>query len=857
MSKSHQSSLLALQGMSQIADPINTDALFHCDISANDAVASVQPIDETIIDDSCIMYLDMSNINSTGSHIVDKSRYGNHVSINGASVSNGMNNKALQLDGTNDYLKTTTKITIESSMTWEVWINSGTVSMNQFILDCRDSEVGVQPLYISSTGAIQLYNSTGGSLNSPADIYKFDGNWHHIVCVGDITGRKIYYDNILVASDSVVFASHTPKTVTIGARHTFSSYFQGIIGSIVVYNRALSPLEIEVRYNKSIYTLRTDGKYGSAVAIEEATTNHILTAYNGETSSPWSRDGALVTIIQSNEEALFGKYCAKWHNTETGNGNCYINGPKFTTTTSAEWTFSCYLKRADGQPIISVGNVYMYVDGNSNADSPPSGIQDCGNGWYRVWRTRKDIVAGYVTLVGFSALSGETDWYLDGWQLESKPFPTSFTDTKRESGRLTYSLVPDGNKTISLWYSYNGVTTNSDRYLFSYDNFDDSDNIFALYLTRDNQWRLVSGNSYLNISELLINNTLSTGWHNFVVTKTNTNIILYIDGINMGSIVNPYLPIGITYLRIGNGANMNLVANGSAETGNNTNFSELSYDVSDSSNGDGKCFSVTSARTAKFSDNYIPIDPNKKYILSAYIKAGVISSLFYMGIYTCDKDKNFISNPMQFHYVNTETTLAVDLVNGATTVQLTNAINWANPTPGSIDANKQIALWPSTWTYPKYTYTRTLAYYTDITANVLTLQNPWSGGTILSGTPVANTTDSGTYQYCTATNILTPIEWTQYQSPILSGETINSSDGPTFRYGTRYIKVMFLLNRDFGTTTTFIDNVVFKEVNDTSSANGLVDELRIDNIARTQKEILTWYLSESPFLPVGNEKIVL
>src|SRR5690606_39967149 len=58
-------------------------------------------------------------------------------------------------------------------------------------------------------------------------------------------------------------------------------------------------------------------------------------------------------------------------------------------------------------------------------------------------------------LVGFSALDGTTDWYFDGWQLEAKPFATSFVAGTRAAGVLQYSasgiINPDAG-TIAFWY---------------------------------------------------------------------------------------------------------------------------------------------------------------------------------------------------------------------------------------------------------------------------------------------------------------------------------------------------------------------------------------------------------------------
>src|SRR5690606_29313116 len=128
--------------------------------------------------------------------------------------------------------------------------------------------------------------------------------------------------------------------------------------------------------------------------------------------------------------------------------------------TSTVWTFSCYVRRADGKPVTNVGYVYLYLysaESGKRLDSNkgPTAIVDCGDGWYRVIRTDTVSEPAYVDLVGFSALDGTTDWYFDGWQLEAKPFATSFVAGTRAAGVLQYSasgiINPDAG-TIAFWY---------------------------------------------------------------------------------------------------------------------------------------------------------------------------------------------------------------------------------------------------------------------------------------------------------------------------------------------------------------------------------------------------------------------
>jgi hypothetical protein len=93
MSRAHQNSILPVQDMIQAADD-NTTEIFHYDISPN-GVNGMKPVDD-IYDDSLICWLEMQNQNSAGTYVVDKSRYGNHGKINGATSADGRNGKALQ-----------------------------------------------------------------------------------------------------------------------------------------------------------------------------------------------------------------------------------------------------------------------------------------------------------------------------------------------------------------------------------------------------------------------------------------------------------------------------------------------------------------------------------------------------------------------------------------------------------------------------------------------------------------------------------------------------------------------------------------------------------------------------------------
>lgn len=99
--------------------------------------------------------------------------------------------------------------------------------------------------------------------------------------------------------------------------------------------------------------------------------------------------------------------------------NCYLNGADLGASTSTEWTFSCFIRREDNQPITAL-SVYMYYPASDGASAGT--ITDVGNGWYRVHRTRTGT-ANALTLVGFTGFSANVKYYISGAMLTKTQYP--------------------------------------------------------------------------------------------------------------------------------------------------------------------------------------------------------------------------------------------------------------------------------------------------------------------------------------------------------------------------------------------------------------------------------------------------
>ena len=229
----------------------------------------------------------------------------------------------------------------------------------------------------------------------------------------------------------------------------------------------------------------------------------------------------------------------------------------------------------------------------------------------------------------------------------------------------------------------------------------------------------------------------------------------------------------------------NLIINGNAEFGNNTNFYSLKYD------NIRKCF-YSNDKTTVLSEDFIPVNRKDTYKLYGEFKdlAGSDASYFF-GLACYDAKKREIKHE-QVHFIqNTKTTLAVALKPGDTTVTLTSAANWSQQSPGQSHHTKTIGVWTANSEYPPYTYTRTLIPYLSISGNVLTLASVWSGAEIPAGTPVANMYSGGTYLYIAADSATS--EWVKREGTI-SGWSSPGDEENKFRYGTEYVKILILPN---------------------------------------------------------------
>lgn len=271
----------------------------------------------------------------------------------------------------------------------------------------------------------------------------------------------------------------------------------------------------------------------------------------------------------------------------------------------------------------------------------------------------------------------------------------------------------------------------------------------------------------------------------------------------------------------------NLFVNGDLSFGNNTNFSDFTY------NSEGYLTFTTSSNSLLFNSFHIPIDVEKKYEYGVTVKTNNTSTRVYMGFRPDDIDRNTISPIMTAFIPNTLTTLARDLKNGDTYIYLTDMTNWNTTTTASHQHG--FIFWnyvdSTGYHYPELTYSRNAwgnlydNNTTEITDNIqrnveidgeivnrIKLKSAWNKGNIPAGTKLSQSNDGNTYAYSFVGGGTLGSDWSNKTAIIQDvATTVNQND--KFKNGQRYLKFIVMPNYSkLADVTTYYKDFYLREV---------------------------------------------
>ncbi|MFH0832828.1 MAG: DUF2341 domain-containing protein, partial [Candidatus Aenigmatarchaeota archaeon] len=191
---------------------------------------------------------------SSGNLSADSSGSGNDGTCTNMPNSNcnfttGKYGNALSFDGSDDYVSNTgLSPNINGNLTLAFWFKGNFSHAYQArMMDlAQSSSTGLQPS-MTTSGTVGIDNDGGPLTTIFTSTSKSDGNWHHFVVTRSETNYSVYVDNSYVGS--VIGTVPTYTRIFIGTRSGLSSYFNGSIDEVRIYNRALSASEIADQYS--------------------------------------------------------------------------------------------------------------------------------------------------------------------------------------------------------------------------------------------------------------------------------------------------------------------------------------------------------------------------------------------------------------------------------------------------------------------------------------------------------------------------------------------------------------------------------------------------------------------------------
>jgi len=212
-----------------------------------------------IITEGLVLYLDAANTKSysTGTTWRDLSRGDNNGTLINGPTFNSANGGSIVFDGVNDYVLTPTNDAFGvNQFTIDIWFKPNGVQMQNSTLICVASTANITNWQISFQQNQLVFDATPTLFSS----YVASNFWVNATLVRKSTntnGTDIYINSVINVSGTYTNTFSQVAGYRIGMNRGSNAWYNGNIGNIKIYNRALSVQEILQNYNatKSRYGL--------------------------------------------------------------------------------------------------------------------------------------------------------------------------------------------------------------------------------------------------------------------------------------------------------------------------------------------------------------------------------------------------------------------------------------------------------------------------------------------------------------------------------------------------------------------------------------------------------------------------
>jgi len=375
---------------------------------------------------------DLTGTTMTDERSTNAGTYVNGVSLNQAGPIVNDTNRAVSLDGVNDYatVPDANSLDLTSAVSLEVWMKRTKSAAYQVVAakpGNGQSKFENYALWLNTGNQLVAYFGNGTTYVSVSG-GTIDTNWHHVVATYDNATAKIYVDGTLRASAaSSVTMGANALPLNIG-RSTDNSYFYGgLLDELAVYPTALSATRIRAHYDAGLGTDATAPVITLTTPANGSSTNDTTPTLGGVAGIAPGDSGTVTVKLYSGSSAN-GTPIQTLTTARQSNGNYAVDA-----ATLAAGTYTAQAEQLD-------------VSGNRGLSSPSTFSVDVTMPVVTLTQPAQGAIVGTLpTFQGVAgSASGDSASVMVEVYLGSAPVGTPVTVlTAQRQGNNSYSVVSD------------------------------------------------------------------------------------------------------------------------------------------------------------------------------------------------------------------------------------------------------------------------------------------------------------------------------------------------------------------------------------------------------------------------------
>lgn len=539
--------------------------------------------------DHLIAYLPFTNnvVDSSANPVVPYASVGNFAKDRNGALAKAIAFSATGINGVRYNLKQYPQLKVGENFTTAFWVYDSTGAGYSTYL-----EITKQFFIRSNNSNIEVGAFNGTSYNLLTKLRPKAGVWYHLAVSKSATSITVYVNGNkvgnLASTRSVAYLPSDSLMVIGNAPDNLSSKkFMGRMDEFYLFGNVLTEAEVFALYQRKtpIPSVASSDKTmkaceGGPVVLQVAST--------GAVNYQWFKDAA---PLSASDEKFIGAttntlrfdgaatasgkfYCQLYtanklsYQSDTSTVDYYVSPRpvlKLTgSTLSTTATFNTIAWYKDGQPIsAATANSYTPIDSGS-FQALVTNTSGCRNFSNAVLVGKRNPTLAYYPFNNSYLDSGS--YHIDPYSYKSTFSPdrngqafaaTSFSPGSNDRILVSLSKYPQlksHNFTIATWvkwstlnaYTYPTIVEISDKVFLR---FFLSNKVVEAGVHNGTEWKLISSN-------VLADDYLKD-WHHIAVTKSNTALTMYVDGVQKSTISAPagaQFFLSDTIMAIGSGA---------------------------------------------------------------------------------------------------------------------------------------------------------------------------------------------------------------------------------------------------------------------------------------------------------------